>query len=143
MSTRKPNLIRRYPLAVFFVLAYVISWGLSLFAARGALPFAVPPVVALIGGLLYHFGPALAGIGVAATLAGRAGVRGLLRPLGQWRVGVGWYLFIALYPIALRLAAVNLGRLFGGPRRSFSTRSRWACPRPARGCWRCRCSSAP
>jgi len=115
MSTREPKLIRRYPLAVFFVLAYAISWGLSLFAARGALPFAVPPILALLGGLLYHFGPALAGIIVAAALAGRGGVRGLLRPLGQWRVGIGWYLFIVLYPLALRLAAVSLGRLFGGP----------------------------
>jgi len=115
MFVDKPNPIRRYPLAAFFILAYAISWGLSLFAARGVLPFAVPPAVALIGGLLYHFGPALAAIGVAASLAGWAGMRGLLRPLGQWRVGVGWYLFIALYPLALRLAAVSLGRLFGGP----------------------------
>ncbi len=115
MFAAKPNPIRRYPLAAFFILAYAISWGLSLFAARGALPFAVPPVVALVGGLLYHFGPALAGIGVAAALAGRGGVRGLLRPLGRWRVGVGWYFFIALYPLTLRLAAVNLERPFGGP----------------------------
>jgi membrane protease YdiL (CAAX protease family) len=115
MFDHEPNPLRCHPLAAFFVLVYAISWGLSLFAARGVLPFAVPPVVALAGGLLYHFGPALAGIAVAAALAGRAGVKGLLRPLGRWRVGIGWYLFIALYPLVLRLTAVGLGRIFGGP----------------------------
>lgn len=106
-------------MAAFFVLAYVISWALSLLAAPGVLPFAVPPAVSLPAGLLYHFGPAMAGIILAARLDGRAGVRSLLRPLGQWRVGVRWYLFIALYPLALRLVAVSLGQLFGGPAPSF------------------------
>jgi membrane protease YdiL (CAAX protease family) len=119
MAVQEPSLIRRHPLAAFFVLAYVISWVVSLFAAHGVLPFTVPPAVSLSAGLLYHFGPALAGIILAARLDGRAGVRGLLRPLGQWRVGVQWYLFITLYPLVLRLAAVSLGHLFGGPAPSF------------------------
>lgn len=38
MSAHGPNLIRRFPLAAFFILAYAISWGLSLFTAPGALP---------------------------------------------------------------------------------------------------------
>jgi len=113
------NLLQRYPLAAFFVLAYAISWGISLFAARGLLPFAVPPLVTLLTGLLYHFGPALAGVIMAATEAGRGGVRALLRPLGRLQVGVGWYLLIALYPLALRLAAVGLGAALGGPAPTF------------------------
>jgi len=117
-ATRR-NLLLRYPVAAFFILAYAISWGISLFAARGLLPFAVPPVVTLLAGLLYHFGPALAGITMAAVEAGRAGVRALLRPLGHLRVGVGWYLLIVLYPLALRLAAAGLGAALGGPAPTF------------------------
>lgn len=119
MAAKELRLIRRYPLAAFFVLAYAVSWGFSLFATRGLLPFPVPSAVTLSAGLLYHFGPALAGIILAAGLAGRAGVRELLRSLGHWRVGVQWYLFIMLYPLALRLAAVGLVGLFGGPAPSF------------------------
>jgi membrane protease YdiL (CAAX protease family) len=119
VAAQEPSLIRRYPLAAFFVLAYAISWGFSLFAARGVLPFPIPPAVTLSAGLLYHFGPALAGTIVAAALDGRAEVRELLRSLGQWRVGFQWYLFITLYPLALRLAAAGLGHLFGGPVPSF------------------------
>jgi membrane protease YdiL (CAAX protease family) len=113
------NLLRLYPVVAFFVLAYAISWGISLFAARGLLPFAIPRLVTLLAGLLYHFGPALAGIIMAASEAGRAGVRALLRPLGHLRVGVGWYLLIAFYPPALRLAAVGLGAALGGPAPTF------------------------
>jgi membrane protease YdiL (CAAX protease family) len=113
------SLLLRYPIAAFFVLAYAISWGISLFAARGLLPFAVPPMVRLLASLLYHFGPALAGIIMAAAEAGRAGVRALLRPLGQLRVGVSWYLLIVLYPLALRLAAAGLGAVLGGPAPTF------------------------
>ncbi len=115
------NVLRRYPLAAFFVLAYLISWGLSLFAARGLLPFPVPPPLAGLASLLYHFGPALAGIILAALEAGRSGVRNLLRPLFRLRVGVGWYLFIILYPLGLRLVTSGLGYVLGGPPPAFFT----------------------
>jgi membrane protease YdiL (CAAX protease family) len=118
-SAAQPNLPRRHPVAAFFVLAYAISWGISLFAARGLLPFAVPPLVTLLAGLLYHFGPALAGITMAATEAGQAGVGALLRPLGRLRVGAVWYLWIIFYPLALRLAASGLSFALGGPAPTF------------------------
>lgn len=113
------GLLRRYPIAAFFVLAYAISWGLSLFAVPGLLPFTVPPLVTSLAGLLYHFGPALAGIAMAAVEAGRSGLVALLRSLGHLRVGVVWYLLIISYPLVLRLAASALGAALGGPAPTF------------------------
>jgi membrane protease YdiL (CAAX protease family) len=118
-SAARHSPLLRYPVAAFFVLAYAITWGISLFATRGLLPFTVPPLVRLLAGLLYHFGPALAGIIMAATEAGRAAVRALLRPLGRLRVGAGWYVLIVFYPLALRLAAGGLGAALGGPAPTF------------------------
>jgi membrane protease YdiL (CAAX protease family) len=115
---KKYNRLLRYPLVTYFLLAYLISWGLSLNATRGLLPFVVPPLLGMLAVFLYHFGPSLAGIILTAIGAGRAGVRILLRPLGRLRVGIGWYLFIILYPFALRLAA-GLNAILGGPTSSF------------------------
>jgi membrane protease YdiL (CAAX protease family) len=115
----KTSLVLRYPLVSFFLLAYLISWSISLFARPGLLPFKVPPVMVGLAGLLYHFGPALAGLIMAATEGGRAGVRALLRPLGWLRVGIGWYAFIIIYPLALRLSAVGINLLLGGSMPTF------------------------
>ena len=115
MIQKQPSLLRRYPIVLFFFLAYAISWGISLFATQGLLPFTNPPLITLVAGLLYHFGPALAGIIMAASESGRIGVRDLLRPLGRLRVAAGWYLLIIFYPLVLRLTAVGLDFALGGP----------------------------
>jgi membrane protease YdiL (CAAX protease family) len=119
VSQKKTNLLLRYPLASFFLLAYLISWSISLFARPGLLPFTTPPVVVGLSGLLYHFGPALAGLIMAAMEGGRTGVGALLRPLGWLKVGIGWYVFIIFYPLALRLTAVGINQLLGGSMPAF------------------------
>jgi len=120
-NVRKAHWLLRHPLTSYFLLAYLISWGLSLLATRGLLPFPVPPLVGAVAGFLYHFGPSLAGVILAAVEAGRRGVRSLLRPLGRLRVGIAWYLFVVSYPILLRLAAAGIGAALGGPAPTFFT----------------------
>jgi uncharacterized protein len=116
---KKSNRLLRFPLVSYFLLAYLISWGLSLFAARGLLPFVVPPLLGTLAGFLYHFGPSLAGIILTAVEAGKTGVRAMVRQLGRLRVGIGWYLVIILYPFALHLAAAGLNAALGGQPPSF------------------------
>jgi membrane protease YdiL (CAAX protease family) len=95
--------VRRRPLAAFFLLAYLISWG-----------YWVP--VAAAGGHLSHFpgllGPMLAAFAVSAVVAGRAGVADLLRRMASWRVPVRWYAAV-LVPLAAAAAALAVASAFG------------------------------
>jgi membrane protease YdiL (CAAX protease family) len=111
--------IPRSSLIIFFLLAYGITWGLSVIATKGLLPFTVPPLLMNMSAVLLHYGPAIAAIILAGIGGGRNGVSTLLGKIGRWRVGVMWYLFIFIYPLLLRLAAVGIDALLGGKLPSF------------------------
>jgi uncharacterized protein len=115
MTDMKPTArISQRSLLAFFLLAYAITWGLSILGTKDLLPFSLPPVVMNVSAILLHYGPTLAAILMAASGSGRAGVRALLGRLGRWRVGLGWYVFIFLFPLLVRLAAVGIDTLMGG-----------------------------
>jgi membrane protease YdiL (CAAX protease family) len=78
-----------FPLVAFFVLAYALSWLILVPAAFGLLPNS-----AGILAWLAPFGPAVAAFVVTALTGGRPAVGQLLRRMGQWRVGIHWYLLI-------------------------------------------------
>jgi multidrug resistance protein, MATE family len=59
-------IIKRYPLATFFVLAYAFAWSLVLLTR-----------VSMVFGFMALFGPAAAALIVTACTDGRAGVPGL------------------------------------------------------------------
>ena len=104
-------MIRHYPLASFFVLAYAASWILWIplvVAGRGS-PTGFGFVLLLLGSLV----PSAVAILLVAVLHGRAGVRKLLGRLLIWRVGAGWWVVAVLLP-TLALGAVGLSVLFGG-----------------------------
>lgn len=106
--------MRRHPLPAFFILAYALTFMLSALATPGRLPWSLPAGARLAAQLLAHYGPAAAAVIVALASGGPAGLRDLLRPLGEWRVGLRWYLFILLYPLATNLIAVNVNVWLGG-----------------------------
>jgi CAAX protease family protein len=109
------NGFKRYTLVIFCVLAYAITYGLSLVTVSD---HASQAAVGLSGTLL-HYGPTLAAIILAAVISGGKGLGELLRPLGKWRVGVYWYLFALLFPLCARLIAVGLDLLLGGSAPTF------------------------
>ena len=97
------DLVRRHPLASFFVLAYALTWPL------------IPLVsVSPLWGFPALFGPALAALVVAALADGRAGVKDLLGRVVRWRVGVGWYAVALGLPAVLAFAAAGLHLALGG-----------------------------
>jgi membrane protease YdiL (CAAX protease family) len=111
---------RRSALVVFFVLVFVITWGFwipTALAGQGTIRFPVPSTVA---GLAGAYGPSLVGILLTATYQGRKGLKMLFRRLGVVRVGIGWYLFVLLWPAALSLATTGLAMLLGYPAPDFS-----------------------
>jgi uncharacterized protein len=99
-------------IALFFVLAFVFTWGLQLpavLAAHGVIAGPPERFMALVG--LGAFGPAAAAM-VAARVEG-TGVKALLRPLGAWRVGPVWYLAALVLPGGIFMAAAGVYNAFG------------------------------
>ena len=95
--------IRSSPLAVFFVLAYALSWILILPwsvsespAGLGLLPYTLPDAFGIVMFVLAPLGPTLAAVLVTTVIEGQTGVRRLLGQIKRWRVGLRWYV-VALF----------------------------------------------
>ena len=101
--------------ALFYVLAFTLSWLIELpqaAAARGLIHIEVPGFV----GFLSALAPALAAIALSASEGGTAAIRRLLGRLLRWRVAPGWYaVAFAGFPM-LGLVAVGLASV--GARRA-------------------------
>jgi membrane protease YdiL (CAAX protease family) len=111
---------KHWPLVVFFLLAFAITWSLWIPAAlaeQGTIAFPVPLALA---GLLGAWGPTLAGICTTAIADGLAGLRRLFGRLVVWRVGLRWYLFVLLWPVFLLLAVTGVSMLLGSPAPDFA-----------------------
>jgi uncharacterized protein len=102
--SRLKRLITRHPLVAFFVIAFAGAWivTLPLVLAQnglGLLPYTIPEIglvplaewFAIPASIL---GPTLASFTVTAVIAGKAGLRQLLRRYVLWRVGIRWYLLV-------------------------------------------------
>lgn len=89
------NFIRRYPLGVFYVLTFLISWLGWIPQAlynRGLFPFDHPLFSILGGG-----GPTLAAVIVTWVLGGREAPKSLLNKLFRWKVRWIWFVFPLAY----------------------------------------------
>jgi membrane protease YdiL (CAAX protease family) len=83
------NLISRFPLVSFFVMAFLFTW-------IAVLPLILNPTLPytpfqILGALA---GPTISAVIVTATLNGRAGLHDFFKRYIQWRAGIGWWLFI-------------------------------------------------
>jgi membrane protease YdiL (CAAX protease family) len=96
----------RYPLVLFFVLAFVLTWVVWVPRAAG-----VP--VGVVGDL-WTWIPAIAAILAAALSGGRSAVRRLLAALVRWRVGWWWYLLVIAAPAVFAAAVAGAYALLGG-----------------------------
>ena len=106
--------VRRHPVAVYFSLAFAISWG-GVLAVVG--PEGIPGTPAQTEALFPSVylamlaGPSLAGLLLTGLVHGRAGFRDLRSRLLRWRVGARWYavaLLTAPVVIAATLLALSL-----------------------------------
>ena len=106
--------ISQKSLLIFFLLAYGITWGLSVLATEHTLPFDRPPLLMNLSSILLHYGPALAAIIMVGAAGGRHAIKTFLGRLGQWRAGLRWYLFVFLFPLLVRLVTIGIDVLMGG-----------------------------
>jgi membrane protease YdiL (CAAX protease family) len=98
--------------ALYFVLAFAITWGLqlpALLARAGILDGPPERYTALVG--LGAFGPMTAAM-IAARVEG-SGLRSLFSPLGKWRVGIVWYLAALLLPGGIFVVAAAIWNALG------------------------------
>src|SRR3954471_10273271 len=90
--------VRKHPLIIFFILAYVLTWGPTLLFSD--LPFVVP-------------GPLLSALIVIAITMGWAGLRELGSRMIRWRVGWRWYAAALGIPFGAAVVAIALNVALG------------------------------
>lgn len=113
-------MLKRYPIASYFILTYLVSWVFLIPAFRALLNAGwaqdglstIPPVVFV--GLLGVFGPTIVALILSGYRGGRQGVKSLLKRYLIWRVNWGWYVFVLFVPLLLFFFAVWLGAVFSG-----------------------------
>lgn len=100
------NSIKTYPLPIYFILAFAISWGAILMSVGpDGFPVSEDQLPVLIVAML--LGPSLAAILAAGLTSGWVGIRDLFSKLLRWRVNARWYA-VALLTAPLSTAVVLL-----------------------------------
>jgi CAAX protease family protein len=108
-------LIKRQPLLSMYIILFMLGWSgliLQMLISQGSLP--VPSAIAFMVEVVTGWAPGIAAVLVTAVLAGRAGIRDLLRRFLIWRVGLQWYVFALFLIAAIILGGSGLHILFGG-----------------------------
>ena len=101
------NVVRRYPIWAFVILAYAVSWSL------------VP-----MGDFL-PFGPLVAALIVVPVTQGRAGLRQWGARLVRWRVGWVWWAAALALPLGVLAVAVLLNVAAGAEAPSWEQFTPW------------------
>ncbi|MFC7096400.1 CPBP family intramembrane glutamic endopeptidase [Halobaculum marinum] len=102
MRQQVRRLIDGHPVAVFFALAYAISWLAWLGPILG-----LSEPISTLGFVVGGFGPALAALVV--TWLGRDSVRAWARQIVDWRVAPRWYVAALTIPlVVVALTSVGL-----------------------------------
>jgi len=108
-------LIKRQPLLSMYIILFLLGWSgliLQVLDSQGVL--SMPSPVAFMVQLLTGWAPGIAAVLVTAVIAGRVGVRDLLRRFLIWRVGLQWYILALFLIAAIILGGIGLQVLFGG-----------------------------
>ncbi len=103
------NFIEEKPLTLFFVLTFLISWGLILvLIAVNGMPSTVSEAQAQLPLTIMVFlsGPLVSGLVMISLVDGRKGFHALLSRLINWRISLVWYA-VALLTAPLVFAAVH------------------------------------
>ncbi len=121
MNQKSDNLISRHPLAVYFTLAFAISW--LIFSPGVAAAFGLLDIefngnlLALLG----SFGPLLAAIIVTTATKSKTGVRHIFRNLLNWQIKANWWAAALLLLAGLFAVSALLALLTGGAAPNLGT----------------------
>lgn len=105
--------IKRNPLISLYIIMFALAWSIMIPQAlysQGIISASLPEFLEILTG----WAPGIAAVLVSAVIAGRAGVRELLRRFLIWRVGLQWYI-VGLFLLAvIILGGIGLYVLCGG-----------------------------
>jgi len=102
--TNNKNIFNKYPLMIYFILTFIISWGaIVMLVGTDGIP--VDPDQAVTLGMAILLGPSITSILLTGLASGRKGYRELGSRLFKWRVSFSWYA-VALLTAPLSTAAV-------------------------------------
>jgi membrane protease YdiL (CAAX protease family) len=111
------SVLKKYPVASYFFLAYAISWILwvpIVLYIRNVLPAGEDPGLLMLPMLLGLYSPTIAATIVTGVEEGKPGIKKLWSKFLVWRVGARWWLTaFLLAPVAV-LAAMGIYCLQGG-----------------------------
>lgn len=108
------NLLTKKPLLSFFLLTYIISWGIwtpivvNYYRNPFPISFAETPLYLILLAFLGFFGPTFAALIMAGVEDGRKGIKRLFSGWKRWQIGIPWYLAILISQIVIELAATWL-----------------------------------
>jgi len=107
------NIIKRHPVAAYYVLALGISWLVEIPLVAVKQGWIDPPIPFAIH-YLAAFGPMLAALLVTGLITGSEGLKELFGRVTKWRVGWKWALFCTLSPLAAFAVACPVAWLIKG-----------------------------
>jgi uncharacterized protein len=105
-STKGLQLLKRYPVASYTLLALVLGCGAIALVVLGALPDDLALVSVLSA--------SAAGIIMTALLDGKAGLKLMIKRAMNWRVGIGYWIFAVLFIVPVFLLGAMFNPLFQG-----------------------------
>lgn len=106
------SLVNKYPLTIFFLLVFGLTWPFMIVDALGShniLPFRLPIPLMLVMGYM----PTLAAVIMTGITKGRVGIRALFRKLLIAKVGLQWYVIAIFGYAAVCAGAIGLANLLG------------------------------
>ena len=110
------NLIQQHPVLTYFILTFVLAWGVVLLLTGGLGPMFVPDWRSdprfMFGLMAGPVSVAIAGLVPTSLTAGRAGYSDLRDRLLRWRVQARWYVIALLSaPLVTIMTAMLLALL--------------------------------
>jgi membrane protease YdiL (CAAX protease family) len=106
--------LKRYPVLAGFVLMFVCTWPIDLWAAANSHGLLLSLPIPSILPLLIGYGFVVASLIMTGIISGWAGIRALLRQFLVWRVGLPWYGVVLFGPAIIYLSAIAIHVLIGG-----------------------------